>query len=220
VRLVADEPALTVLVAGRRIAEARAFCGAVPAQATLVPFAFDREGDVAAQLATAKPDVLVDASGPFQNYRGDPYRVAKGCVAARVHSLDLVDATAFVTGIAALDAAAKAAGVVVLSGASTFPVLSHAAMRRLSDSMGLDDIAMGIAQGRATVERGRGILARMIAAAMRFPEEGDDVPVMVRFDAKDDRETWTRTFADVRFPACSSRGATATRAFCANASGR
>jgi hypothetical protein len=164
VRLLADEPALTILVAGRRIAEAQAFCAGVSGRATLVPFAFDRDGDVAAQLATAMPDVLVDASGPFQNYRGDPYRVAKACIAARVHYLDLADATAFVTGIASLDAAAKAAGLVALSGVSTFPVLSHAAVRRLSDGMRVADIAMGIAPS-AHAGIGRNVIAAIASYA-------------------------------------------------------
>ena len=48
----------------------RRAAGAAP---MLVPAAFDRDGDVDAQLGALAPDIVVDASGPFQAY-GDPYR--------------------------------------------------------------------------------------------------------------------------------------------------
>jgi hypothetical protein len=43
-----------------------------------------------------------------------------------MHYIDLADARSFVTGIRTLDAEARAAGVVVVSGASTVPALSSA----------------------------------------------------------------------------------------------
>jgi hypothetical protein len=33
-----------------------------------VPLAFDRDGDVEAQLRQISPDIVVDATGPFQLY--------------------------------------------------------------------------------------------------------------------------------------------------------
>ncbi|MBV9075928.1 MAG: DUF4166 domain-containing protein, partial [Methylobacteriaceae bacterium] len=53
--------------------------------------------------------------------------------------------------------------------------------------------------GRASVQRGRGLAARAAAALFRFPASGEDVPVSVRFERQDGRETWTRTFAGRRF---------------------
>lgn len=65
VQLIEDEPRLTLVVAGRSLEKAEAFCrsrGAVKAK--LVPAAFDRNGDIAGPLDRHRPDVLVDASGP------------------------------------------------------------------------------------------------------------------------------------------------------------
>jgi len=92
----------------------------------------DRDGALEDAFRALKPDVVVDCSGPFQAYRGDPYRVVRACLALGISYLDLADGSAFVEGIAQFDAEAKARGVVVLSGASTFPVLSTAVVQALS----------------------------------------------------------------------------------------
>ena len=67
--------------------------------------------------------LLINATGPYQ---AQDYSLARACIAAGVHYLDLADARAFVTGITALDAEARSAGVLVVSGASTVPGLSGA----------------------------------------------------------------------------------------------
>ena len=74
-QLLADEARLTLIIAGRSRASAEAFCKDFPAKASLVPLVFDRDGGLESQLRVAAPDIVVDASGPFQNYTGDPYRV-------------------------------------------------------------------------------------------------------------------------------------------------
>lgn len=144
-RLLADEARLTLIVAGRSLAQAEAFCAAVPSQATLIPAAFDRDGDADAQLATLAPDIVVDASGPFQIY-GDPYRVVRAAIARGADYLDLADGSEFVKGIARFDAEAKARGVFVLSGVSSVPVLTAAVVRRLGvDMTRIDSVRAGIA---------------------------------------------------------------------------
>ena len=50
------------------------------------------------------------------------------------------------------------------------------------------------AQGEGTVTRGKGRLARLIAAAMRFPPDGS-VPLHVEFAERDGVERWTRDFS-------------------------
>src|SRR5690242_16373529 len=80
-RLLADEPRLTLIIAGRARDKAEAFCARLHAAAHLEALAFDRDGDVVRALEEAKPDVVVDASGPFQNYTGDPYRLVRACLA-------------------------------------------------------------------------------------------------------------------------------------------
>jgi hypothetical protein len=145
-RLLADEPRVTLLVAGRSAAKAAAFCATLAPGAARAPLAFDRDGDVAAQLRAAAPDLVVDASGPFQAYGGEPYRVVAAALALGVSYMDLADGAAFVAGIAAFDAAARAKGVFVLAGVSSFPVLSAAVVRALAAGLvQVDSIAAGIA---------------------------------------------------------------------------
>jgi hypothetical protein len=136
IQLLEDEPRLNLLVAGRSKDHASAFVrsrGSTPAQ--LTPVAFDRNGDIASDLAAIRPDILVDASGPFQAYGADRYRVVQACLTQRVNYLDLADGSDFVACIDAFDSQAKAAGIYVLSGVSSFPVLTAAAVRRLSAGM-------------------------------------------------------------------------------------
>ncbi|WP_428427854.1 DUF4166 domain-containing protein [Pararhizobium sp.] len=131
VRLLADEPRLILLVAGRSLEKANAFIGSVEAKAMLEPILMDRNGDADAVLSALKPDLVVDASGPFQDAGPDPYHLVKICIARGICYLDLADATAFVTGVSSLDAMAKAQGVFALSGCSSFPALSFAALEAL-----------------------------------------------------------------------------------------
>jgi NAD(P)-dependent dehydrogenase (short-subunit alcohol dehydrogenase family) len=118
-----------VLVAGRRLDAAQAFCAGVPGTHAVLA---DRDGDIGAVLAQQRPDILIDAAGPFQ---GSSYAVAEACIANGVHYIDLADGRDFVTGIDALDAAAKAKGLAVVSGASSVPALSGAVIRHLMQGM-------------------------------------------------------------------------------------
>lgn len=146
VKLLADDPRLTLVIAGRSLEKAKAFREGIAAQAVLVVEQFDRSGDVEAQLRALVPSLVVDASGPFQDYRDDPYRVVKACIALRIHYLDLADGSDFVAGISQFDEEARRAGVVVLSGASSFPVLTAAAARHLSVGMlRIETVTAGIA---------------------------------------------------------------------------
>jgi hypothetical protein len=136
VELLQDEPRLTLIVAGRSILRATVHCKALDqAKAKLVPAAFDRDGDLGAQLTVHRPDIVVDASGPFQAYGADRYRLVEACIAAHASYLDLADGSDFVAGIAAFDAAAAKAGIYVLSGVSSFPVLTAAVVRHLAGDM-------------------------------------------------------------------------------------
>ncbi len=140
VELLEHEPHLTLLVAGRSLERARAF---VSNRRNLVPVVFDRDGDIDRQLESLRPNILVDASGPFQTYGT---RVIEACVAHGVNYLDLADGSDFVAGVGKFDEAARAAGLFVLSGASSFPALSSAAVRHLATGMvRIDTIRGGVA---------------------------------------------------------------------------
>jgi NAD(P)-dependent dehydrogenase (short-subunit alcohol dehydrogenase family) len=120
-----------VTVAGRDAGKAAAFCALHPALA-LRPLALAREQ----RLGGETPWLVVDAAGPFQE---SDYRLPQACIAAGCHYLDLADGRDFVCGIGALDAVAKAAGVAIISGASSLPALSAAVCGRLAD--GLDRVS-------------------------------------------------------------------------------
>ncbi|TGT65881.1 SDR family NAD(P)-dependent oxidoreductase [bacterium M00.F.Ca.ET.159.01.1.1] len=147
VQLLENEPRLELLVAGRSLGKAEAYCkGRGATRARLAPVMFDRDGDLRTQLTGMRPDIVVDASGPFQAYGEGRYRLVEACIDACIHYLDLADGSEFVDGISAFDAAAKAAGVMVLSGVSSFPVLTAAVVRRLSAGMArIESIRGGIA---------------------------------------------------------------------------
>ncbi|QUT05086.1 DUF4166 domain-containing protein [Sphingobium phenoxybenzoativorans] len=117
-----------VLVAGRSISKARAFCGEAP---SLIPLTLDRSR-ITTALEEHRPTIVVDASGPFQAM---DHAIPKACIAAGVHYVDIADSRDFVCGIRALDDAARAAGVTILSGASSMPALSGAAVRHLAHGM-------------------------------------------------------------------------------------
>jgi saccharopine dehydrogenase-like NADP-dependent oxidoreductase len=132
VRLLAGEGRLTLVIAGRSKRRAKDFCAGVASKAALLALEFDRDGDVEAQMKEIEPDIVVDASGPFQFYGSEPYRVIRAALALKIHYLDLADGSDFVTGIAQFDGQARARGVFILSGVSSFPVLTAAVVRRLS----------------------------------------------------------------------------------------
>ncbi len=118
-----------VLVAGRHLDKAAAFCDNLP---NAMPIVADRDGDLGTVLAEHRPDLLIDAAGPFQT---SGHHVVQACIDARIAYLDLADGRAFVTGIGMLDTVARTAGVTVVSGASSVPALSGAVVRDLSAGM-------------------------------------------------------------------------------------
>ena len=147
VKLLLDEARLTLVVAGRSHESASRFCrDAMGAEAELVPARFDRAGDLDVQLAKIAPDIVVDATGPYQAYGDAPYRLVEAAIRHGAHYLDLADGSDFVRGIHVFDAGAKARGVFVLSGVSSFPVLTAAVLREIARDMPqIENVTAGIA---------------------------------------------------------------------------
>lgn len=142
--LLADMSSLEILVCGRSLARAEAFCTAWRGQAQLRPLMLDRR-DIADALRIHKPDLVVDASGPFQTYGSACYGVITACIDAGIDYLDFADAADFVFGVSQFDERAKAAGVFVLSGVSSFPVLTAAVLREMERTMDILTVEGGIA---------------------------------------------------------------------------
>lgn len=62
------------------------------------------------------------------------------------------------------------------------------------------------ATGVASVERGRGLVSRLVASLFGFPPAGKDVPVSVTFRPHDGREAWYRSFAGRKFMSVQEEG--------------
>lgn len=146
VELLEHEPRVVLIVAGRSPGKASAYCKSrTNAKATLIPAQFDRTAPED-YIEALKPDVIVDASGPFQAYGTERYRLIEACIAAGIHYLDLADGSEFVKGVTQFDDAAKAAGIFVLSGVSSFPVLTSLVVRELANDVAeVETILGGIA---------------------------------------------------------------------------
>jgi hypothetical protein len=144
--LLADDERLTLLIAGRSKQKAETFCKQLSSKANKAALFFDRDGDVEAQIREIGPRLVVDATGPFQIYGKDPYRVIKACIANGIDYVDLADGSDFVKNVGQFDQQAQAKNIFVLSGVSSLPVLSAAVVRRLSrDLAKINSITAGIA---------------------------------------------------------------------------
>ena len=62
------------------------------------------------------------------------------------------------------------------------------------------------ADGVAVVERGSGLLARLVAFVIGLPPAGADIPVTVSFQARHGREHWQRNFAGRAFSSVQEQG--------------
>ena len=142
---LASSTSLRLLSGGRDLGRARA-----AARATGIPVeqavALDAHApDLAEKLRRLQVNILIHTAGPFQ---GQDYAVARAAIDASCHYIDLADGRQFVAGITALNTAAAAAGVTVISGASSVPALSSAVVDRyLPRFRRLESIAMGISSG-------------------------------------------------------------------------
>jgi Saccharopine dehydrogenase NADP binding domain len=105
----------------------------------------DAECITVPELSALSPDVVINASGPFQEQN---YHLAETAITAGCHYIDLADARDYVTGIVALDARAKAAGVTVISGASSVPGLSSSVVADVArDFAELHQVSIAISPG-------------------------------------------------------------------------
>ncbi|MGH6892219.1 MAG: DUF4166 domain-containing protein [Dongiaceae bacterium] len=166
-RLLVRIPNLELVIAGRRQDQAELLAQELRRTPNIAvrTLAFDVNGpeDLGA-LRRLDVRVAIDAAGPFQSF---DYRFAEACISAGIHYIDLADSHRFVTGIAALDRAAKAHGVAVISGASTVPALSGAAVAELARGLvTMDRVKIAISPGNRA-PRGVSLVRTILAQAGR-----------------------------------------------------
>jgi hypothetical protein len=135
---------LKIIIAGRSEEKAKAFAQTLQAEWAVL----DIQTGLDAGLEKIKPDVVIHTSGPFQ---GQGYGVAEACIRHKCHYIDLADGREFVGNIGKLDKAAKDAGILVVSGASSVPCLTAAIIDRYkSEFQRLDSVDYGIATAQRT----------------------------------------------------------------------
>lgn len=121
-----------VVAAGRDLGRAEAIATrlrtAFPS-AVVEATALDTASLTPEALTATGADIVADAAGPFQ---GTEPTTARAAIAAGLHYIDLADGRDFVAAFPALDASARAAGVVALTGCSSTPALSNAALDQLT----------------------------------------------------------------------------------------
>ncbi|SMP23901.1 SDR family oxidoreductase [Shimia sagamensis] len=159
--------------------------------------AFDIHRD-AEKLLELKPEVVIDAAGPFQAYGADGYHVARLCIDIGADYLDLADDAAFAQGISGLDEAAKAAGRRVLSGVSSVPALSGAVAAELCRDMAqVDLIETAILPGNQA-PRGASVMASILS------QLGAAVPVW-RGSRWQDQKGWSDARSVTLMPGLTRR---------------
>ena len=159
---LAAEPRFEVQLASRRLPRAAACCAAIRREtpsARVEPVAVTLPSGLAPALEATAPDLLIDASGPFQ---GRDLAVLETCIDRGVHYLDLADARDFVRRFVALDVSAEAAGVIALTGASSIPALSSTVVAALAAGMSrVERIEMAILSAQRQ-DRGLAMVAGVL----------------------------------------------------------
>ena len=155
--LLADDPRLAVTAAGRE----RERLEPLEKELDIATMALDWRRDLDRVLDEQRFDALVHVAGPFQ---GQDYAVAETCIRHGVHYLDLADDAAFVCGIDKLDEAAKAASVLVCSGASTAPAITGAVVETAREFMSVERVRFGIVPGN-DAPRGPALVAAILSRA-------------------------------------------------------
>ncbi len=165
-------PNLRVVVAGRNVEAAAAFARTVgPGTADIASAKLDATSITPGDIRRLGASVVLHAAGPYQ---ASDYRVARAAIEAGAHYIDLADARAFVTGITALNEPARAAGVLVTSGASSVPALAAAVIdHALPSFYHLAAITYGISPGDS-FSPGEATVASIIDGAGRPFETLDD----------------------------------------------
>lgn len=161
-RRLAKDARLDVIVAGRSLKTAKAFVENMSARAALVDLESPKLID---DILALSPEIIVDASGPYQLQKG--YSTAKAALDVGAHYIDLSDDAAFSSGIKALDDLAVAKGLTLLSGASSVPAISSVVCDHLRPRFKqIDLIESAILPGNRA-PRGKSVMRSILLQAGR-----------------------------------------------------
>ncbi len=145
VKNLAQHPELSLIVAGRDQAAASTFARSIASdRCHALGIDVSHPAGHAAVIA-ARPTVVVDTAGPFQERE---LELARRCALNGIHYVDIADARTRVAGITALDTSARAEKVAIISGASTVPAITTAIVDDLApEPERIIEIDVGISPG-------------------------------------------------------------------------
>ncbi|WP_158917424.1 SDR family oxidoreductase [Caulobacter sp. S45] len=159
--MLADMPEIELVLAARNLPALEHLRDVLVLDggATVSTVSFDRAQPE--MLGRLQPWLVVDVAGPFQD---SGYDLAETSVSAGAHYIDISDGRAFVAGFAeALGPGATVAGVLAVTGASSTPALSHAALHQLCDGWRrLDEVRVVISPG-ARAPRGLAVVQAILS---------------------------------------------------------
>lgn len=157
-QMLGSEPGIQLVIAGRDKFKAELFASGLPCPAEGLRLERDAV-NLAAQLKALHLDLLIHCAGPFQNERD--YQVARACIESSTPYVDIADARRYVCDFQRLSPAAEAAGIAMISGASSLPAMSSAVLQQFQRKLPAIytvDIAIApahrIERGLATVRSG------------------------------------------------------------------
>ena len=155
-RRLARHAGIRIIAAGRHLPPLEALAREVGG---VEPLLLDAPRALGAALRQHRPDLLIHTAGPFQ---AQDYAAAELSIGAGVHYIDIADGRDFVANFARLDAAARAAGVLAVSGASSVPGLSAAAIEANRQSFArIERIEIALSPGNRA-PRGPAVIAAFL----------------------------------------------------------
>ncbi len=157
-RALVSDVLIDLLIAGRVQSRAESFAAELgSAKGVAVDCMSPEFPDLLRRLGV---ELVVHTAGPFQQ---QSYAVAQAAAAAGAHYIDLADGRRFVCDFpAAMDVAFRDVGRTAISGASTVPALSSAAVEHLCNAwQRIDSIDICIAPAQ-TAPRGKATLAAVL----------------------------------------------------------
>lgn len=150
---LSDESGLEIFIGGRNLDKAKAACEKLSGPARFTPLHVDR---TKLQLDFT-PDLIVDASGPFQTYRVDA--VVEYCVDHGIHYADLSDNSHETRRAKNYYANQSLGDLFLIFGLSTCPVLSAIGLREIEREIGpATQVKIGIAPS-PKADLGRNVVA-------------------------------------------------------------
>jgi saccharopine dehydrogenase-like NADP-dependent oxidoreductase len=163
-RRIVGEPNTELVVSSRSQSNAQAVVDelkvSTPAAAVSAAGLDQSSPEFESDLLALHPDIVIHTAGPYQ---GQDYRVARACIQAGSHYIDLADGRDFVQEFGTLHTDAMENNLLLVSGASTLPGLSSAVIDSLRDEFAsIRKIEISIAPGHQT-PRGRSTIAAVLS---------------------------------------------------------